>query len=74
MARYQPPTSPTGVFIARSAGVFKIKGVIYRYARGQTFPADHPLLRVRPDAFEALTFAPGSGAPAKAPGTAAAEA
>jgi len=57
MARYTPPISPTGIFRARSSGVFKIKGVIYQYIRGQTFPADHPLLRVRPDAFEPLSFA-----------------
>lgn len=61
MARYSPPTSPTGVFIARSSGVFKIKGVLHRYRVGQTFPGDHPLLRVRPDAFEPLTF--GKAAP-----------
>lgn len=58
MARYKAPESPTGVFVARSSGVFKIKGVLYRYMRGQTFPADHPLLRVRPDAFAPLTFEP----------------
>jgi hypothetical protein len=47
----------TGVYIAVSNGVFKIRGRLYRYSRGQTFPADHPLLRVRPDSFEPLRFA-----------------
>jgi hypothetical protein len=63
MARYSPPTSPTGVFVARSSGVFKIKGVLHRYRVGQTFPPDHPLLRARPDAFEALSFGPATPEP-----------
>ncbi len=48
--------SATGVYIARSSGTFKIRGELYRYMRGQTFPAGHPLLRVRPDAFAPLAF------------------
>lgn len=50
-------TKDTGVYIAVSSGVFKIRGKLHRYQRGQTFPADHPLLRVRPDAFQPLHFA-----------------
>jgi hypothetical protein len=56
MARTKSKPSPTGVYVARSSGVFKIRGTMYRYARGQTFPAGHPLLRVRPDSFAPLTF------------------
>ena len=56
MARVKSPNE-LGPYTAVSSGVFKIKGKLYRYLRGQTFPADHPLLRVRPDAFEPLSFA-----------------
>lgn len=55
MARRSAP-SPTGVYVAQSAGVFKIDGTLYHYHPGETFPAGHPLLRVRPDAFKPLTF------------------
>ena len=51
-------TKPISIYTATSSGVFKIRGKIYRYFRGQTFPADHPLIRVRPDSFEPLRFAP----------------
>lgn len=54
--RAKTPASPTGVFVARSAGVFKIKGKLYRYHVGETFPADHPLLKVRPSSFAPVTF------------------
>ena len=56
MARITTKEAP-GIYTAVSSGVFKIRGKVYRYFRGQTFPADHPLLRVRPDAFEPLRFA-----------------
>lgn len=56
MARARPATSPTGVFVARSSGVFRIKGKLHRYHVGETFPAGHPLLKVRPQSFAPLTF------------------
>lgn len=55
MARVTTPKigpSETGIYVAISSGTFKIGGRIYSYIRGQTFPAGHPLLSVRPDAFE----------------------
>lgn len=54
MPRTKP--SPTGVYVAQSSGVFKIKGELHRYRVGQTFPAGHPLLRIRPSAFKPLSF------------------
>jgi len=54
--RTKAPASPTGVFVARSAGVFRIKGKLYRYHVGETFPADHPLLKVKPASFAPLSF------------------
>jgi hypothetical protein len=61
--RTKAPTSPTGIFVARSAGVFRIKGQLHRYHVGQTFPEGHPLLKVNPGAFEPVTF---DDAPARA--------
>lgn len=45
------------IFIARSSGVIKIAGEIYRYASGRTrVRAGHPLLKALPDRFEPLTL------------------
>lgn len=56
MAGRKTPESPTGIFRAVSNGTFKVRGRRMSYFRGQTYPADFPLIRVRPDAFEPLTF------------------
>jgi hypothetical protein len=51
-----PKPSPTGIYIAQSSGVFRINGKIERYHVGQTFPAGHPLLAIRPGVFTPLVF------------------
>ena len=59
MARVTSPKE-TGLYIAISSGTFrdpKNKGRLLSYIRGKTYPADFPLVRVRPDAFEPLRFA-----------------
>lgn len=50
------PESPTGIFRAVSSGTFKVRGQRMSYIRGQTYPAGFPLIRIRPDAFEPLSF------------------
>ena len=45
----------TAYYVARSSGVIKIRGELYRYAAGRTrVRAGHPLLEVLPDRFEPL--------------------
>ena len=43
------------IFVARSSGVIKVKGVTHRYIRGLTrVPAGHALLKAIPDKFEPM--------------------
>lgn len=56
MPALKKAASPTGVYVAQSSGVFRIKGRLYRYHVGETFPAGHPLLRVKPQAFRPVAF------------------
>lgn len=61
-------TTPS-IYVARSSGVKKINGTVYRYVRGQTrVRAGHELLEALPDKFmplaldydvEQMTSAPG---------------
>lgn len=56
MAGKPKPHSETGVFVAVSSGVFRIRGRIHRYHAGQTLPADSPLIALRPSSFRAVEF------------------
>ena len=53
MARMKEPE----VYVARSTGVVKVSGKIYRYIAGRTrVRANHPLLRAMPDKFQPLAL------------------
>lgn len=54
--RTTPVAEVPNVYVARTAGVFRVKGKLVHFYRGQTFPADSPLVRMRPDAFRPLTL------------------
>lgn len=56
MARTQAQPKEAEVYTAISSGSFKVKGRMYSYFRGKTYPANYPLIRIRPDAFVPLRF------------------
>jgi hypothetical protein len=47
-----PKTAGPKIWVARSTGVLKVRGVLHRYYAGQTVPSDSPLIRALPDRFE----------------------
>jgi hypothetical protein len=57
MARVPTQPKEAEIYTAISSGSFKVKGRMYSYFRGKTYPANFPLIRIRPDAFQPLRFA-----------------
>lgn len=50
-----PRTKEAAFYVARSSGIVKIDGTLYRYFQGRTmFPAGHPVIAALPDRFTPL--------------------
>ena len=60
MVRMTTQPKEAEIYTAVSSGTFKVKGRVYSYFRGKTYPASFPLIRIRPDAFQPLRFEPSS--------------
>ena len=47
-------TKEVEFYIARRTGVIKIRGKVYEYILGKTYPRNHPLVSALPDKFVPL--------------------
>lgn len=56
MARATILDTPPELYVPLTSGVYKIKGQVHRFIRGQKrYTATHPLVKLLPDKFRLLT-------------------